>query len=919
MSQRTRLVLDGEWNFWVDPEVSLTPNELMIDDALSITVPSPWQSCSPELRYYSGVGWYRKIVDIPASWLTGERAIILGIDAADYYTEAWLNGIKVGKHEGGYLPFEFDLTQAAQPGENILTIRVDDPPALFSEIPHGKQGWYGPLSGIWQSVWLEARAPVHIKGVQIITDLESGCVQGKVTLSGTVTDPHIVKGQVIDPGGKVVATTQVRLLTLDEKDYANQQSINDSKSQAPVILLSFLVPQPKAWSPDQPWLYSLKIQLQNGQVLDSLTRQIGFRAITTREGKLFLNGEPLYLRGALDQDYYPDLICTPPTEAFLEDQIHKAKELGLNCLRVHIKVADPRYYDLADRLGMLIWTELPNWTVFSEMAGKRGRATLQGILERDGHHPSIIVWTIINEDWGTDLVNEPSHRAWLKETFRWLKALDPTRLIVDNSPCEPNFHIQTDIEDYHFYRAIPDHRRDWDQFVQEFASRSSWTFCANGDAVRTGNEPLIVSEFGNWGLPDVELLQDEQGREPWWFETGFEWSEGVVYPQGVRTRFHSLGLERVFGSLEKFVEATQWQQLLALKYQIEAMRRQEGISGYVITELTDVHWECNGLLDMHRNPKTFHKEFAAINTDTVIIPDWVRVAYWSGEVIQTGITIAHGAGQPMRGAKVYWRLSGGEASGEINLMDQYAGQVVTAGDITFPAPETSIATIQRLELELRTAAGDLLASNYLDLTIFPRWMGPFGGNPLLAEQITLFTPDVQLAHQLESLGYRISSDLQTAQVAITDTVDQSWIRYIHQGGRLLALTGQNGQAGLILPRINLVARGKTSWSGDWASSFSWINRKGPFKRLPGGPLIDHSFDNIIPDYVLTGFRDWEFHANVPAGICVGWVHKPAALIGERFYGNGKAVINTFKINTLSLGQDPTATVLMDALIQSTHT
>ena len=144
-----------------------------------------------------------------------------------------------------------------------------------------------------------------------------------------------------------------------------------------------------------------------------------------------------------------------PSVEFLEDQFRKAKELGLNCLRCHIKAADPRYYEVADRMGLLVWTELPNGGMSTDRSRGRKEKLLKGIVDRDGNHPSIVIWTIINENWGVDLVHDADHRDWLKRTFAWLKAYDPTRLVVDNSPLAPSFHVESDIADYHFYAAIP--------------------------------------------------------------------------------------------------------------------------------------------------------------------------------------------------------------------------------------------------------------------------------------------------------------------------------------------------------------------------------------------------------------------------------------------------------------------------------
>jgi beta-galactosidase/beta-glucuronidase len=231
--------------------------------------------------------------------------------------------------------------------------------------------------------------------------------------------------------------------------------------------------------------------------------------------------------------------------------------MGLNCLRTHIKITDPRYYDAADRAGLLIWTELPNWQNLTEAAKQRARDTLAGMVERDWNHPSIVIWTIINENWGTDLGVNADHRAWLSQTYDYMKALDPHRLVVGNSACNGNFHVVTDILDFHNYYAIPDHYQNWRDWVADFAKRPDWAFAHSygeieewrklgGDfwqkgprthtpEVRTsGHEPLVVSEFGNWGLPDMAKLRAGYGgNDPWWFETGWERGGGVVYPHGI--------------------------------------------------------------------------------------------------------------------------------------------------------------------------------------------------------------------------------------------------------------------------------------------------------------------------------------------------------------------------------------------------
>jgi beta-galactosidase/beta-glucuronidase len=284
------------------------------------------------------------------------------------------------------------------------------------------------------------------------------------------------------------------------------------------------------WSPDSPALYHARATLRAAdQPVDTLSATCGFRTIAARNGRIYLNDQPIYLRGVLDQAYYPQTLYTPPSLEFLEDQVRKAKALGLNCLRCHIKIEDPRYYEVADRLGILIWTEIPNWVLLTDASNQRAQTTFRQMVARDWNHPSIFAWTLINEDWGVDLTRNPEHRRWLADFYHTARQIDPHRLIVDNSPCAPNFHVAGDVEDYHHYRAIPDHAAQWDQWVADFARRAAWAWAPDYQHERRADLPLLVSEFGNWGLPHPDQIQ-EDGQEPWWFETGHEWDGGIVYP-----------------------------------------------------------------------------------------------------------------------------------------------------------------------------------------------------------------------------------------------------------------------------------------------------------------------------------------------------------------------------------------------------
>jgi hypothetical protein len=887
MTPRPRLSLDGQWHF--------SPTEILnTDHCPLITVPAPWQS-DARFRDQVGTAWYQREFDIPAEWLEKERVIILGFGAVDYFAEVWLNDINVGGHEGGYLPFELDITKAARAGTNTLTVRVDDPLEIFPEIPHGKQSWYGMLSGIWQSVWVESRAATHIQRVKISTNGEQVSVE--VNVRGDLTGG--LTAEVSAPDGGSAARAE---------------------SSAPRF--SLRVERPSAWSPDEPNLYTLTVSTG----ADEVTETFGFRTIETKAGQILLNGRPFYLRAALDQDYYPDLICTPPSQEYIEDEFRKAKEMGLNCLRVHIKVADPRYYAAADRVGLLIWTELPNHILLSEDARRRARDTLAGMLERDWNHPSIGIWTIINESWGIDLT-DPSQRAWLAETYAWLKTLDPTRLVVGNSACWGNFHVVTDIADFHNYYAMPDHYPQWRSWVSDYAQRPWWLFAHEykdhaawrefgrdpwhaseqppaAEVQQRGDEPLLVSEFGNWGLPDITKLYEGNGGEPpWWFDTGLEWGDGVVHPHGIEKRFKDYHLGRVFHSLKALSEASQRLQFHALKYEIEQIRRYANIQGYVITEFTDVHWECNGLLDMYRNPKVYHHLLKNLNADDFLIPVWERLAFFGSETCQMRVLCSHYSAVEIQEAVLEWRVSSNQysvVSGQWSVGERPAFGVTELGIVSFAVPQVEKPAKAQLELRL-VSSGELIASTELDFYIFPNVSAQANGRRVYSPQFHLM---------LERLGYEFVESLSQADIAVVTTLDDACRDFLLRGGKVVFLAEEDHALQTYIPGIAIEPRRGTPWQGDWASSFGWHR----FASLPTEGVVNFAFAGLTPEHVIHGFAPRDFALDVYAGLFVGWLHKPIPTIARRRVGRGELLVSTFRL-AKNLETNPLAKDLFSELLK----
>ena len=906
---RHSISLNGLWDFRHERDASWR----------TANVPQPWQAEFADLRHVSGRAVYKRQFQTPAHW--SDLEVVLQFGAVSYFCEVSVNGRMLGTHEGGYLPFEIIVPEDVLNPENWVEVAVQLPDGdtlatefPFAEIPHGKQSWYGPIGGIWQSVSLCARNKAHIEHCDIAADLKSGRVRLSVELSAAALRGNIAMA-IRAPDGTTVAS-QTSAATTNQMNF------------------ELAVQMPLAWSPDHPYLYTVALELQSNAVaVDGSICTFGFRSIETRGGQILLNGKPFYMRAALDQDYYPHGICTPPSIEFLEDQFRKARSLGLNLLRCHIKAPDPRYYEVADRLGMLVWTEIPNVATFTADSARRMRETMQGILRRDGNHPSIIIWTLINEDWGTRLVEDARHRQWLAETYDWLKHLDPSRLVVDNSACHNNFHIKTDINDYHYYRSVPERREEWDKLTEEFAAGADWTFSSHGDAQRKGDEPLVVSEFGVWGLPDPTQLLHSDGSEQWWMETGGAWGDGVAYPHGVQNRFASYHLDKVFGSFDQFIEHVQWYQFANLKYEIESMRAQSSITGYVITELTDVHWEANGLLDMNRNPRVFHNRFADINSDIVIAMKVKLYAGWAGDDFEFGLCIATGGATIPNSTLHVTMPDGKEQVLKVAAINSLA--VFDLGKLKTVLPNLTISKVCAIDVRLM-CEGRILARNSAEIAVYVKRT-----STVLP---SLFSSDGKTVSFATGLGYSMVAQ-DKADIRITHALNAADIAAMQQGERYMVLAdgsdkthknlrsdaakreqpfmpifdevpGNLGGPESQLPNIVLHERHGTIWRGDWIASFSWIRRAGAFAGLPGGPMVDLSFDRVVPFHVMTGFRPWEFGGAVHAGLVVGWVHKPAATIAERRVGKGGLVASTFRLLRDAPGEDPVAVSLFDALIQT---
>ncbi len=398
------------WQFLTDPSAVLKVGTLPADGWRPAVANRSWNAQFEDLRDYFGVAWYKATVQVTKR-SRGER-VLVRFGAVDHFAEVFVNGVQVGTHEGAYTPFTVDLSDHVRPGANELVVRVIDPPPTppggtprfpgipYEELPRGKQNWYIQNGGLWQPVVVDIRPALYIERVHI-TPNTTGTLKVDVEIAGQPVrrSTTMVKCEVRGPDGRVVASLPVARVT-----------------GAGNVVATGTVDSPKLWSPASPTLYSADVSLQGGST-DRATARFGFREFTARDGQFFLNGQPFYMRGALDQDFYADSIYSTPDKAFVVDMMRKGRTLGLNLLRCHIKVCDPTYLEAADEVGMLVWYEVPSWDRWTPGSVARGRKTFDDMVSRDWNHPSIVIQSLINEAWGIDMT-KADQRAGLRQMVR---------------------------------------------------------------------------------------------------------------------------------------------------------------------------------------------------------------------------------------------------------------------------------------------------------------------------------------------------------------------------------------------------------------------------------------------------------------------------------------------------------------------
>lgn len=528
--------LNGLWDYSIQP---MTEATMATKPMGKIVVPFAVESS------LSGVGkrvgkenvlWYKRMFSILPS--TKNKTVMLHFGAVDWKCEVFVNGRKAGEHQGGYDPFSLNISQLIKAGgEQELIVKVWDP-SNDGPQPRGKQVnnprgiWYTPVTGIWQTVWFEVLPLTYIETIRVTPDID------KKVISVTLKRANTLAGDV------------VRISALDGTTQVSTMNGTGDAFELPV-------PNPRLWSPSDPFLYDLKVEIvRKGKTVDQVKSYFGMRKIsmaTDRNGmqRLLLNNEVLFQYGPLDQGWWPDGLYTAPTDEALRFDIEKTKEMGFNMIRKHVKVEPARWYYHCDKLGMLVWQDMPSGDLGNRWNDRPGvigpgtdkertpesesiyRSEWKAIMDANYNSPSIVVWVPFNEAWG---------QFKTEEIANWTMSMDPSRLV--NSASGGNFTPSGHIFDLHNYPepAMPDPR------------------------LFGGKQALVLGEFGGLGLP----LENHtwQAKDNWGYQS-FKNADELI--------------EKYLQFIDKLVPMID-----------------KGLAAAVYTQTTDVEVETNGLMSYDR-------------------------------------------------------------------------------------------------------------------------------------------------------------------------------------------------------------------------------------------------------------------------------------------------------------------------------
>jgi beta-galactosidase/beta-glucuronidase len=568
--RKTWLSLDGEWDFHIDHSASLQlPTDVEWDRKIQVPFsPETRASGIGETGFYSAV-WYRRSFDKPAMQ-PGDH-VLIHFEAVDYRATVWVNGVRLCSHEGGYTPFYADMTRLLRADlVQEIVIRAEDDAADLAK-PRGKQDWkldphsiwYPRTTGVWQTVWAEVVPATRIDAVQWSSSLERWDIGIDARIRMDEPRANTRLRVTLTSGNQLLASDSYEVISSEvhRRIALSDPGIDDFRNDL-------------LWSPSSPTLIDAKLELvaENGTVLDTVSSYTAIRSVSVQGDRFLLNSRPLHLRLVLDQGYWPDSGLTAPTDEALVQDILLARKMGFNGVRKHQKIESARYLYWADRLGLLVWEEMPSAYRYTTRSIERLTREWTEVIRRDRSHPCIVAWVPFNESWGVpDLPESPAQRHYVQALYHLTKSLDSTRPVLGNDGWES---IATDIIGIHDYDYDPERigRRYGIDDIESHLLRRE----------RPGGRMLVVGRDAAWNQP---IVLTEFG--------GIAYAGELPGAWGYSKASSSEDLVKRYTSL------------------LETVRNLPALAGFCYTQFADTYQEANGLLYQDRTPKAPLEQIAA--------------------------------------------------------------------------------------------------------------------------------------------------------------------------------------------------------------------------------------------------------------------------------------------------------------------
>lgn len=850
---RRRIDLAGSW------EIIFNPSEDLFEDLIvpgswpssgsdKTDVPGLWNVTHPEQE---GVGVYHHRFEVPADWAGSPASLCF--DGVSYHAGVWLNGEYIGNHEGAYTPFRLPATTTLRYGaENELIVRVtalsrerDIEGFILTQSPASKQVWYYRHGGLWGDIYIEVRANVSCEDLFLLPDPQRECVLVEAKLrnnSARILSAKLRMNVTAPHGAPVSEITSDVVLPPGTHTYSYRIEVR----------------HPTLWSCETPDLYLFDLRISAGdEIFEHTSNLFGMRSFTVHQGRFFLNDKAIYLKGLLLQPNYPRDLIKPPWASMMKDEIQLARDAGFNMIRCHIRPAPPGYLDLADRMGMLIYAESSlAWIRESPRLLDHARREIGEMVLRDRNHPSVVIWGLHNE-------NRPAHALTSEPLIRMVRALDPSRVIIDNSggtmaidqdfgwvdraTVVPDGDVsRQDIQDVHIYvgapltsavyewmRSLGNRDAELDLSVHDFGTEpmlAEWQ-----RELRTYTGDTFVSEVGVGGMANLDQVLDRfNGREDL-----LDAHEYKIFRDELHEGFKARGLETIFGTVEELVHQSQLEQAQGIRRQIEALLSNPRVSGYIITQLNDVAWEFHaGIMNPWREPKPAYHALKMLQKPQSLILKADAAAVEIGAPIHVRATMVNQAPLP-ESAHVLLRV-----------LDP---QGMVLEEFTLDAPATEgiwpldqpLRTIPDQPGEIRIEASLLQGERILFQTFETVLVLPAteeGDAPAVQRY-----PDPSAGELDEHAIIEVPKPAKLGErqwVSLLETVGNGGVAVLgplsNKDHTAIALLAEFGTA--FDPQLGI---------GNWMGCFHWVPDSPLFEGLPAGSLAGEPYAEILPWYVTT--------------------------------------------------------------------